>query len=98
VIGTEALGWGRFQEPITIWPQFATGSLNKDILRLLRSHVWRERNKTGSPIRKITYGQIRKRHTLWPKSAPARPSAVKNPTAPFARLAHGEAAVIGHYP
>jgi hypothetical protein len=49
VIGTEALGWGRIQERITIRPQLATGSLNKDILRLLRSHVWRERNKIQQP-------------------------------------------------
>jgi hypothetical protein len=53
MIGTEALGWGRFQERITIWPQLVTGTLNKDVVRLLGLLLWRGRNINTATIRKI---------------------------------------------
>jgi hypothetical protein len=59
MIGTEALGWGRFQERITIWPQLVTGTLNKDVVLLLSLLLWRGRINTAT-IRKIADSRVSK--------------------------------------
>jgi hypothetical protein len=58
MIGTEALGWGRCQERITIWPQLVTGTLNKDVVRLLSLLLWRGRNINTATIRKIADSRV----------------------------------------